>query len=155
VQRPSPDPQRLIPIPKGPLRLPYDHSTPQGPLDPPNALPGPPKEPPLHFLILFMALLYLFRASSFLNVPSKPIFQLEVLIFFTHNNTLQLFGYLNTKKYFSKTISEQVTFLMSLLNPFSNLKYLSFSPETILYRFLVTSTQRNIFQKSFQSKLLS
>ena len=68
------------------------------------------------------------QASYFLNVPPKPIFQLEVLIFFTHNYTLQLFGYPNTKKYFSKGISEQVPFFMSLLNPFSNLKYLSFSP---------------------------
>jgi hypothetical protein len=58
-------------------------------------------------------------------------------------------------KYFSKIISEQVTFLMSLLNPFSNLKYLSLSPTTILYRFLDTSTPRNTFQRPFQSKFLS
>jgi hypothetical protein len=96
-----------------------------------------------------------FRASYFPNVPPKPIFQLEVLIFFTRNYTLQLFGYLNTKKYFSRTISEQAAFLMSLLNPFSNLKYLSFSTATILYSFLDTSTPRNTFQGPFHSKLLS
>jgi Fe2+ transport system protein B len=76
-----------------------------------------------------------FRASYFLNVSSKPILQVEVLIFFIQNYTLQLLGYLNIKKYFSKTISEQVTFLLSLLNPFYKLKYLSFSPKTILYSF--------------------
>ena len=96
-----------------------------------------------------------FRTSSILNAPSKPIFQLEVPILFTHNFTLQLFGYLNTKKYFSKGTSEQVLFLMSLLHQFYKLKHPSFSPTTTLFTFLDTSPPRNTFQKAFQSNFLS
>jgi hypothetical protein len=44
---------------------------------------------------------------------------------------------------------------MSLLSPFSNLKYPSFSPTTLLYSFLDTSTPRNTFQKAFQSNFFS
>ena len=73
-----------------------------------------------------------FRTSSFHNVHPKLILQVEVPIFFTHNFTILLLECSNTQQYFSKGISEQVIFLMSMLNPFYKLKYPSFSPTTLL-----------------------
>jgi hypothetical protein len=96
-----------------------------------------------------------FRTSSFLNVPPKPILQVEVPILLTHNFTLQLFESHNTKQYFSKDISEQVLFLISHLNPFYKLKYPSFSPTNIFYSFLNTTTPSNSFKKTFQTKFFS
>jgi hypothetical protein len=56
---------------------------------------------------------------------------------------------------FSKNISEKVIFIISLLNPFYKLKYISFSPTTLLYDFLNTPTPSNTFQRTFQNKFFS
>ena len=92
-----------------------------------------------------------FRTSSFLNVPPKPILQIEVPILYTHNFTLQLFECSNTKQYFSKGISEQVLFIMSILNPFYKLKFPSFSPTTLLYSFLNAQHQAILFKRHFRT----
>jgi hypothetical protein len=93
-----------------------------------------------------------FRASSLRNSPPKPIFQLEVIIFFTHNFTLQLFGYLNTKKNLSKSISEQLLFFMSLLNPFSNLKHpFFFTHNYTLQLFWISQHQEILFKRHFRA----
>jgi len=50
-----------------------------------------------------------------------------------------------------KDISEQVLFIMSILNPFYKLKYPSFSPTTLLYSFLNAQTSSNTFQRHFRT----
>ena len=51
--------------------------------------------------------------------------------------------------------SEQVIFLMSILNSFYKLKYQSFSPTTLLYSLLNAPTPSNTFQRAFQNSFFS
>jgi hypothetical protein len=48
------------------------------------------------------ALLYYFRRSSFLNIPPKPILQVEVLIFVYSQHYFRLLHTPTPSKYFSK-----------------------------------------------------